>query len=433
MKSSALVFAMMAGPLAMLALVTLTACGTQQPAGSDSPPAAAAATASAQTSASPPSPAAVTAAPPPPPIMAFDDAVTFAATNLFGKAVLPDGARRLPLVIDPLIDGNTGAQSVSTQAMEQRIGAMLRANFPRYDLQPFTTTALTRSPLLFIGTVTAVDKAGSNAPGPREWYRVCLALIDLQSGKIVSKGLGRARPDSVDSTPIAFYQDSPAWVPDGATDGYVKTCQGTKVGDPINPAYWDKIVAAAMINDAMNSYNAGRYEDALDLYRGIARSGGGDQLRVYNGVYLSSLKLGRKDDAAQAFGKIVDYGIAQKRIAMKFLFRPGSTLFVNDQQINTQYQVWLKQIGARTGTANACMEVSGHTSRTGPEPLNDRLSLVRAQYITQRLDNGLPGTARRTVAVGKGSREPISGLGTDDARDALDRRVEFKVIACPTT
>ena len=89
-------------------------------------------------------------------------------------------------------------------------------------------------------------------------------------------------------TPTAFFQDSPAWVPDGATDGYVRTCQGTRVGDPINPAYWDKIVAAAMINDAMNSYNAGRYEEALDLYRGVARAGGGDQLRVYNGLYLAT-------------------------------------------------------------------------------------------------------------------------------------------------
>ena len=75
--------------------------------------------------------------------------------------------------------------------------------------------------------------------------------------------------------------------------------------------------------------------------------------------------------------------------------------------------------------------MSGHTSRTGPEPLNERLSLMRAQYIKQRLDAGAPGVAKRTSAVGKGSRENISGLGTDDARDALDRRVEFKVMDCP--
>jgi hypothetical protein len=415
--------AMLSRLLAMLALALMSACGVAPPAAPPraAPPVArppAAATSAAPVAAAAPA-AATAAAPaaaaPPPPIMPFGEAVTFAATSLFGSAVLPPGADRLTLVIDPLIDGNTGAQSVATQTMEQRITAMLQAGFPRYDVQPFSTGSLARAPLLFIGTFTAVDKEGKNAPGPREWYRVCLALVDLHSGKIVSKGFARAQPDGVDPTPTAFFQDSPAWTPDAATDGYVRTCQGTKVGDPINPAYWDKIVAAAMINDAMTSYNAGRYDEALDLYRGVARVGGGDQLRVYNGLYLSSWKLGRKDEAAQAFSKIVDYGLAQKRIAVKFLFRPGSTLFLSDPQISAQYQTWLKQIAARAGQSAACMEVSGHTSRTGPEPLND----------------GTSGMAKRTTAVGKGSREPISGLGTDDARDALDRRVEFKVIDCP--
>jgi hypothetical protein len=31
---------------------------------------------------------------------------------------------------------------------------------------------------------------------------------------------------------------------------------------------------------------------------------------------------------------------------------------------------------------------------------------------------------------GKGFRENMTGSGTDDVRDALDRRVEFKIEAC---
>ena len=69
--------------------------------------------------------------------------------------------------------------------------------------------------------------------------------------------------------------------------------------------------------------------------------------------------------------------------------------------------------------------------RTGTEPINDRLSMLRAQYVQQRLLADAPVLSRRTTAVGKGWRENIIGLGTDDARDALDRRVEFKVIDCP--
>jgi hypothetical protein len=52
--------------------------------------------------------------------------------------------------------------------------------------------------------------------------------------------------------------------------------------------------------------------------------------------------------------------------------------------------------------------------------------------VQQRLLVDMPTLAKRSATVGKGSRENIIGLGTDDARDALDRRVEFKVIDCAT-
>ena len=38
--------------------------------------------------------------------------------------------------------------------------------------------------------------------------------------------------------------------------------------------------------------------------------------------------------------------------------------------------------------------------------------------------------ATRLSASGVGSKEALVGLGTDDQRDALDRRVEFRVVDC---
>ena len=38
--------------------------------------------------------------------------------------------------------------------------------------------------------------------------------------------------------------------------------------------------------------------------------------------------------------------------------------------------------------------------------------------------------AARLSAAGAGSKEALVGLGTDDMRDALDRRVEFRVVDC---
>ena len=375
------------------------------------------------------------ATPTPPPVqpVPFDDAVLKAANDLFSRAQLPAAGAGEPmkhaLVIDPLIDGVSGSQSVATQSMEARLVELVKSKYPQFTVQPFSTEAVAKSPIVLVGTFTGVNKEGKTE-GVREAFRVCLALADLKSGKIISKGVARAKPEGVDITPTAYFNDSPAWTPDQATEGYIKTCQGTKPGDPINPLYADRILTAALVSEAIDAYNNRQYRKALDLYQSALRSPGGEQLRVYNGLYLASWKVGRRNEAAQAFGRIVDYGLTNKRLAVKFLFKPGSTDFWPDRQVTGPYPVWLKQIAQRTAENEGCLEIVGHTSRTGPEPINDRLSLLRAGTIKQKLESDAPELRTRTIANGVGSRENLVGTATDDARDALDRRVEFKVVDC---
>ena len=375
------------------------------------------------------------AAAPAPPVqpVPFDEAVLKAANDLFSRAQLPaaDGraSGRYTLVIDPLIDGVTGSQSVATQSMEARLVELVKEKYPQFEVQPFSTAAVAQSPIVLVGTFTGVNQEGKTE-GAREAYRVCLALADLKSGKIVSKGTARAKPEGVDITPTTYFQDTPAWAPDKATEGYIKTCQGTKAGDPINAAYADRILTAALISEAIEAYNSRQYPTAFDLYQSALRSPGGEQLRVYNGLYLTSWKLGRRGEALEAFGKIVDYGLANQRLAVKFLFKPGSTDFWPDRRVSGPYPLWLKQIAQRTSSHQGCLEVVGHTSRTGPEPINERLSALRAERVKTRLEADAPALRNRTIANGVGSKETLIGTGTDDARDALDRRVEFKVVQC---
>jgi outer membrane protein OmpA-like peptidoglycan-associated protein len=383
---------------------------------------------SSATAATPPSPP-----PSPPPVLPFDEAVMKAANDLFAKAQLPAAGTSSPvrraLVIDPLVDGLTGVQSTATQSMQSLIEQVARDKYPQFEVQPFSASNVATSPIVLVGTFTGVNKEGKTE-GTRQAYRICLALADLKSGKIVGKARAFAQMQGVDATPMRYFQDSPPWTQDPATEAYIKTCQGTKLGDPIDSIYVDRIIAAALINDAMNAYNTGRYRESLDLYTNALQTTGGDQLRVYNGVYLANWKLGQRNAAAQAFAKIVDYGLANKRLAVKFLFKPGSTAFWPDPQVSEPYAGWLQQIAAGTSKHNACLEITGHTSPTGPEPLNERLSLLRAEYIKQRLESDAPELGKRTIADGKGSRENMVGTGRDDATDALDRRVEFKVLEC---
>ncbi len=387
-------------------------------------------TAQAQTAAPVPPPPA--AAPPPPPTpVAFDAALLKAANDLFSKAKLDSAPDKVTLIIDPLIDGVTGAQSNATHLEEKRVVDLVKSNYPRFQVARFSSESVAKSPIVLIGTFTAVNNAGV-AGGARDAYRICLALADLKTKTIISKGVARALPEGIDPTPVAFFADSPVFAKDASIDAYIKSCQGTKVGDTIDQAYADRILVASLVNDGIEAYDAGRYRDALDVYQSALKTPGGEQLRVLNGIYLANYKLRRTKVAMEAFGKVVDYGLKGDRLAVKFLFKPGSTQFYTDPSVRAPYGAWLEKIAERTAANKGCLEVVGHTSATGLAALNDRLSGLRADYIKDRLEDEERSLRGRIIATGKGSREMIVGTGRDDASDALDRRVEFKVAKCST-
>lgn len=393
------------------------------------PPPAAAAPAPAPVAAPAPAAAPPAPPPPPPPILPFEQAVLSAANTLLGRAQLPPDSRH-DVVIDPLIDGMTGAQTVTTQAMGVRLTQLIKDSYPRYTVQPFKSNTVQQGPLVLIGTFTGVN-GERKTEGKREAYRICLALADLKTGKLVSKGLAFATPDGVDPSPIPFFRDAPVWMDDPAITGYIRTCQGTRAGDPINPGYIDRIITAATIADAIDSYGAGRFADALKLYETALDSPGGDQLRVHTGLYLTNLKLRRMDAARKAFGEVVDRGLDAKRLGIKFLFRPGTAaMWVDPSAGPLPYPMWLTEIAARTAKRQTCLELGGHTSPTGAEPLNERLSVLRAESVRKSIEAISPAMRTRMDVKGYGSQKTLVGNGRDDLSDALDRRVELQVKDC---
>jgi outer membrane protein OmpA-like peptidoglycan-associated protein len=331
-------------------------------------------------------------------------------------------------VIDPLVDGVTGYVSMATDSIQGKVVDTVREKYPRITVAKFSPEALDASPLILVGTFTPVNLQ-NQTQGTREAYRFCLVLGDLKTGKIVAKGVARAQTTGVDTTPSAVFKDSPVWSPDPSTQAYIATCQATKVGDPISNEFLDGLVGASLITQANEAYNAGKYRDALELYSAARKTPAGDQLKVYNGVYLSYWKLRREKDAASAFADLVDYGLKRDRLAIKFLFEPGSTRFYQDQQVSGQYGLWIQQISKETAKVGSCVEVTGHTSPTGPSALNERLSFLRADYVKTRLQHDAPSLRNKLVTNGVGSTVNLVGTGKDDASDALDRRVELKPIA----
>lgn len=328
------------------------------------------------------------------------------------------------IVIDPFLDGVTGQQTEVAKVAEQLVDQRMKVRFKQFEVLRFNASELTNAQYLLTGTITRPREGAE-----RGVYRMTLALTEFKSELVVAQASIRIKDTTLDANPTSFYRDSPALAKDRIVEGYIRTTDAAP-GTPADSVYLERLPTSALIADASAAYNNERYADALTIYEAAVKRADGQQLRVLNGIYICHSRLQHASEAEKAFGAIVRLGLATNNLSLKLLFKAGSTDFINDAKVSAQYSMWLRQIARQVASSGNCITVVGHTSRTGAELLNDRLSQQRATSVRKRLENEVPELQGRLQEAGMGYRENIIGTGTDDARDALDRRVEFRVNAC---
>jgi len=363
---------------------------------------------------------------PPPPVssgrplvMDLDLAVKQVAADLSKQL---GAAQDRTLTLDPLLDRTTGQQTAASRRAQALLAPALTDAMPGATVQSMDQLPAESTGLVVTGSI------GLAQPGS-EQYVLTVALTDRSTGVVVAQAAGRFTESAMDGTPTAFYSDSPSLVRDRSVEGYLKTAETPK-GTLADPLYVEQLPTSALIASAIAEYEAGRWEPALAGYTAAAARPDGQTLRTFNGLYLTNVHLGRMADAEAAFGKIVALGLSTNNLAVKLLFRPGTTDFISDASVNQVYPVWLRQIARGASASRACLRIVGHTSASGTPAVNDPLSLARAEAVRARLLREVPALDTRLQVKGVGSRENIVGTGADDASDAVDRRVEFDIEAC---
>ncbi len=330
--------------------------------------------------------------------------------------------RSRKVVLDPFIDAQSGQQTASAVRAAQLLAQRLSGKDSGLKIEPFTAQGVQQADYLVAGTLARTgDGAGD--------HTLSATVTERRTGLVIASSTVRIAAGEIDGTPTAFFSDSPSLVSDRLTRGYIATSR-TAQGGAADAPYLASVDTAALINEATQAYEAGRHADALARYQAAVGRPDGKQLRVFNGLYNSHMKLGQAPEAEAAFAQIVALGLATNNLAMRLLFNPGTTEFWRDRAVSGHYPSWLRQIARETTAGDYCLTVVGHTSRTGAEGVNERLSLARARAVRDLLTAYDRKLAERVDVDGMGWRENIIGSGTDDARDSLDRRVEFKVRNC---
>jgi outer membrane protein OmpA-like peptidoglycan-associated protein len=366
------------------------------------------------------------AKPVPAPAPAGDLNLKSAATQVANDLAQQIGAGGTrTMVIDPILDRATGQQTGASARVEAELSPALSTAVKGLTILPFDAEGATKTRFVLTGTVAVVT-----AP---DHYAMNASLTDRTTGIVVAQSAARFVQTGLDAAPTRFYNDSPSLVRDRSVDGYLKTAE-TKKGAPADALYVEQLPTAALLSQALAAYNAEKWQEALTSYTAAAARPDGQQLRTFNGIYLSNVRLGKMDAAAEAFGKIAALGLATNNLAVKILFRPNSaTEFFAGRDLSGVYPMWLRQIAKAAQTTNVCLKVTGHTSRSGSEQVNDRLSLARAENIKGLMTKEVPVLGSKLQVAGVGYRENIIGTGADDASDAVDRRVEFKVVDCKSS
>lgn len=359
--------------------------------------------------------------------MELEPAVKALATDLFGQVRASQNfvgrMGKKAFVVDPFIDAYTAEVNETSRQIEQVLMREVRSAFPEFPIEHMSVKNLGTSQYVVNGTIR-LDKASGSG-----FYRVSSSVVDLKTGMIIANSEVWLTKEKLNFEPIASYKESPMYLKDKRVEGYIATTL-SNTGELADKSYFDTLPTAAVLSEADVRFDAGDFANALDLYQLAEGRADGKTMKTYSALYQSYRKLGQNQEAEKAFANLVDVGLVNNNLSTRFLFTVKTTDFVADPSLRSQYALWLRQIARRVATTGVCLNIVGHSSRSGNERYNDQLSQQRALAVQKLMQKDFPQVMQKTKAYGRGFRENIIGTGSDDAQDAIDRRVEFRVVEC---
>lgn len=316
----------------------------------------------------------------------------------------------LKIVIDPFVDWHSSEEVVAstqiTKAMMQQA-----QQHRKLDLKPLSQDTLAGVNYVIRGYLY-YDQAQNK-------YHLLSMAVFIPSVEIIATSDILINENQLDYQRTAEYQDMPIF----------PVIKGDKViSAAIKPGTKIKLdfSTQAILNDAAKAYANKNFVLAKQLYKLASKRSNGQTSRTYSGLYISLLRLGKQDEAEKAFDRLVELNLAKNNaLALKLLFKVDSVAFAGDAFSQQQYAIWVRKIAKLIEQKRSCLTVAGHSSRSGSAAYNVQLSQQRSLAVIDKMASHFSDVKRYTKAVGKGFSENLVGSGTDDARDLLDRRVEF--------
>lgn len=361
--------------------------------------------------------------------LSFDTAVRLVANHTFQQEFNKFGplvyATKPRFVIDNIIDTDTGEVTRTSERITALIIEEAKNNFPFCTVNEMNFDNLNNANYVIVGVITQEKHPLTKKKIPH----LFISIVNAKTSVISTKSDVWISNIDLDYNPTPVYEDSPMFIKDHRVDALIKTAMAES-GELANKEYFDTLTTSAILSEASMVYNEGKYNLALGLFAKAAEREDGQIMKTFSGLYQSFFRLKKYREAEEAFAHLAKLGIKNNSLSIKFLFDVDSVEFSGSRSSLREYDIWVKNL-AKTFNDNAtCLQIIGHASNSGSERYNNRLSLSRAKHIQAMFEQHSRGVSDMTYPIGRGFSENIIGTGTNDARDAIDRRVELRVVSC---
>ncbi|WP_161575454.1 OmpA family protein [Beggiatoa leptomitoformis] len=366
--------------------------------------------------------------------ISFEAAIQTLTNHLLQNVATTYPARQGLIVLDPFIDAKSGDVLKISREIETVMIAEGKKYFPQFSLIRLTPTELRRANYVLNGTIDLQNysiKTDEETQGEK-YYRLSASVIDLSTGLIIANAHSWIAEADIDYSRTPLYEESPTFLKDKRVQSQITTTE-SPTGKNADDEYYDSLDTNALLVEAETAYEANDYVKSRTLFNKAAERTDGQVMKTYLGLYESTRQGGStlEPAAETAFTKLLTLSIQEtKSLNIRFLFEVNSTAFINNTKIRQQYADWLRMISHFLQQNDYCFHIVGHSSKTGKQDYNLKLSLQRAESVRHLLATDTPDLLNKSKAIGKGFAENLVGTGTDDAHDAIDRRVEFMMIDC---
>ena len=329
-----------------------------------------------------------------------------------------------PLLLGGFPQASTAEAMVSGHHLRDLLLLDLRQTMPDTAVARLEEAGDLPSALMLHGVVSYLP--GTSTENESSWFKIAYAVRTYPDADVLLSGSALVNARHFDATPTRFYKDAPIYFASEQQKELVALASAES-GDAGMQRAMRRSLA---YESARGAYEREQYEVAARRFEEILEQGDSEDLLALSGRFQSLWQLARKDEAEQVFGRLIDVAIARDALSIKFLFAVQQDDFDRRSPLYQQYPMWIRQVARGMLASRLCFEIKGHSSRSGTAAYNDALSSARAQRVLRYMTSAQPQLASRVSARGYGFRENIIGSGSDDAGDAIDRRVDFAEVGC---